>query len=63
MQDPYELLFGGMEKLGPGSDNDTRKVLEKLPKKGFRLVVDAGCGSGRQTLVLAKALGIQIQFL
>jgi hypothetical protein len=24
---PIDLLFGGMEKLGPGSDADTRHVL------------------------------------
>jgi len=54
--DPVELLFGGMEKLGPGSNADTLKVLEMLPKKPYPLVVDAGCGSGRQSLVLAKQL-------
>lgn len=52
-----DLLFGGMEKLGPGSDADTRHVLRLLPARPMRLVVDAGCGTGRQTLVLAGALG------
>ncbi len=28
-----------------------------LPKQGFRVVVDAGCGTGRQTLALVKELG------
>lgn len=55
--DPIELLFGGMEKLGPGDDSSTLHALKLLPKKNFNQVVDAGCGSGRQTLVLAKALG------
>jgi trans-aconitate methyltransferase len=54
---PIDLLFGGMEKLGPGSDADTRHVLELLPKRRYRIVVDAGCGTGRQTLVLARELG------
>lgn len=54
--DPIELLFGGMEKLGPGSNTDTLKVLGMLPKQPCSLVVDAGCGSGRQSLVLAKQL-------
>jgi cyclopropane fatty-acyl-phospholipid synthase-like methyltransferase len=58
--DPIELLFGGMEKLGPGTDTDTLSVLRSLPRQDFRLVVDAGCGTGRQTLVLAKALGSPI---
>jgi trans-aconitate methyltransferase len=57
---PIDLLFGGMEKLGPGSDADTRHVLGLLPEQQRRVVVDAGCGTGRQTLVLAKDLGIPI---
>ena len=51
-----DLLFGGMEKLGPGSDADTLKVLEMLPVARHEVVVDAGCGAGRQTLVLADRL-------
>lgn len=58
--DPIQLLFGGMEKLGPGGNAHTSHVLRLLPKQPFRLVVDAGCGAGRQTLVLAKALGTLI---
>jgi len=58
--DIIELFFGGMEKLGPGSEADTLHVLNLLPKWDFHLVVDAGCGSGRQTLALAKALGVLI---
>mmetsp|Transcript_472 Transcript_472/g.299 ORF Transcript_472/g.299 Transcript_472/m.299 type:complete len:248 (+) Transcript_472:290-1033(+) len=58
--DLIELFFGGMEKLGPGDNANTLQVLDLLPKRDFRLVVDAGCGSGRQTLALAKALGILI---
>ncbi len=58
--DLIDLLFGGMEKLGPGSEADTLLVLNLLPRRDFHLVVDAGCGSGRQTLTLAKALGVII---
>jgi SAM-dependent methyltransferase len=54
---PIELLFGGMEKLGPGGNAHTLHVLRLLPKQKFHVVVDAGCGTGRQTLVLAKELG------
>ena len=53
---PIDLLFGGMEKLGPGSDDDTLKVLTMLPGGSRELIVDAGCGAGRQTLALAKRL-------
>jgi cyclopropane fatty-acyl-phospholipid synthase-like methyltransferase len=56
--DPIALLFGGMEKLGPGSNADTLHVLRLLPKQQFR--VDAGCGAGRQTLALARQLGTLI---
>lgn len=55
--DPIELLFGGMEKLGPGANAHTRHVLKLLPKQQFRDIVDAGCGAGRQTMVLVKELG------
>src|SRR5438034_10816074 len=54
--DPISLLFGGMQKLGPGSNADTLHVLRLLPKQRFRVIVDAGCGTGRQTLALAKEL-------
>lgn len=53
---PIDLLFGGMEKLGPGSDFDTLKVLDMLPQSPHELIVDAGCGAGRQTLALANQL-------
>src|SRR5262245_42579984 len=58
--DPIALLFGGMEKLGPGSNADTLHVLRLLPKRAFRVVVDAGCGAGRQTLALVKELGTPV---
>src|SRR5262245_52292051 len=58
--DPIRLLFGGMEKLGPGGNEHTLHVLRLLPRRTFRVVVDAGCGTGRQTLVLARELGTQI---
>jgi SAM-dependent methyltransferase len=54
--DPVRLLFGGMEKLGPGDNAHTLHVLRLLPKQQFRVIVDAGCGTGRQTLALAKEL-------
>jgi cyclopropane fatty-acyl-phospholipid synthase-like methyltransferase len=58
--DPIGLLFGGMEKLSPGSNADTLHVLRLLPKRQLSLVVDAGCGTGRQTLALAKELGVLV---
>jgi SAM-dependent methyltransferase len=54
--DPIALLFGGREQLGPGDNFSTVHVLNLLPSRQFRLIVDAGCGTGRQTLALAKEL-------
>jgi trans-aconitate methyltransferase len=53
---PIDLLFGGMEKLGPGGNVHTLHVLRLLPKQQFHVIVDVGCGTGRQTMVLAKEL-------
>jgi SAM-dependent methyltransferase len=61
--DPIEVIYGGLDKLGPGTDEFTRQVLRDLPREHFSRVVDAGCGSGRQTLVLAAALETPIHAL
>jgi SAM-dependent methyltransferase len=58
---PIDLLFRGMEKLGPGGDPHTRHVLRMLPKRQCEVIVDAGCGTGRQSFVLAKELGAVVQ--
>lgn len=58
--DPINVMYGGLEKLGPGDDYITRLMLQKLPRRQFRLVVDVGCGSGRQTLVLARELDVVV---
>jgi SAM-dependent methyltransferase len=59
--DPVDLLFAGMDKLSPGDDSLSLYVLRSLPRHRFKLVVDAGCGAGRQTMVLASELGTPIQ--
>lgn len=58
--DPIDLLFRGMEKLGPGDDVQTLHVLRWLPRRQFRVIVDAGCGTGRQALAIARGLGVLI---
>jgi SAM-dependent methyltransferase len=58
---PLDLLFADMDKLSPGDDNLTLYVLRSLPRHHFEVVVDAGCGAGRQTMVLARELGTAIQ--
>jgi SAM-dependent methyltransferase len=53
---PIDVLFAGMDKLGPGDDDLSLYVLRSLPEHRFEVVVDAGCGTGRQTFVLADEL-------
>ena len=53
---PIDLLFADMDKLSPGDDNLSLYVLRSLPEHRFEVVVDAGCGAGRQTFVLADEL-------
>jgi SAM-dependent methyltransferase len=55
-----DLLFADMDKLGPGDDAQTLYVLRSVPRHRFDLVVDAGCGVGRQTFVLARELKVDI---
>src|SRR5438046_2725474 len=53
---PVDLLFTDMDKLSPGDDSLSLYVLRSLPEHRFEIVVDAGCGAGRQTMVLASEL-------
>src|SRR5262252_2433131 len=56
MPNLIDLLFGDMDKLSPGDDSLSLYVLRSLPEHRFEVVVDAGCGAGRQTFVLADEL-------
>jgi SAM-dependent methyltransferase len=53
---PIELFFADMDKLSPGDDSVSLYVLRSLPEHRFEVVVDAGCGAGRQAFVLADEL-------
>jgi SAM-dependent methyltransferase len=57
---PVDLLFADMDKLSPGDDRLSLYVLRSLPQHRFGVVVDAGCGVGRQTMVLARELRTSI---
>ncbi len=57
---PVDILFAGMDKLSPGDDGLSLYVLRSLPEHRFEVVVDAGCGAGRQTFVLANELNTVI---
>lgn len=54
-------LHSGLPREGPGSDASTCEALRRLPALPENpVVVDLGCGPGRQTLVLARELGTPI---
>jgi serine/threonine-protein kinase HipA len=54
-------LHHDLPREGPGSDDLSREALRRLPAlKPQPLVADLGCGPGRQTLVLARALKTRI---
>lgn len=57
---PIDILFGGMEKLGPGGNVHTLHVLSLLPNHEFDVIADVGCGTGRQTIALVEQLGTLI---
>lgn len=59
--DALFLLHSEIPRAGPGSDETTREALRRLgPLPASPRVLDLGCGPGRQTLVLARELGVPI---
>jgi len=51
-------IFSGLLQQGPGSNKSTLKALGLLPQlEPEPRILDLGCGSGRQTIALAKATG------
>ena len=55
-------LHKNSDRQGPGSENDTLKALNflKLPTDQNLKVADIGCGSGGQTISLAKNINGKI---
>jgi len=59
--DALFLIHADIPQAGPGSDAVTREALRRLgPLPPTPRVLDLGCGPGRQTLVLARELGVPI---
>lgn len=62
----YSIFDTSMPRLGPGTDESTRKALDiilsadkGIEKQNLR-IVDIGCGLGAQTIQLAKLTGSNI---
>jgi len=70
MQFFYEMFHSSLSRLGPGTEASTLKALEIVAAArpspttiaaGGRLrVLDLGCGTGAQSLILARQLGEKI---
>jgi serine/threonine-protein kinase HipA len=58
----FMLLHTDLPREGPGSDDCTREALRRLRPflPNSPVVLDLGCGPGRQTLVLARELGTTV---
>lgn len=55
----FMAVFQGLERWGPGSDEDTLKALSLLPIKPTNLI-DIGCGKGLSTRLLAEHTNARI---
>jgi SAM-dependent methyltransferase len=61
MQDAMAVLHQGLTREGPGDDACTQEALARLPAlPPHPVVLDLGCGPGRQTLVLARTLNTRV---
>ncbi len=60
--DAFFLVHTGLPREAPGGDDLTREALRRLRPwlPASPRVLDLGCGPGRQTLVLARELGVPI---
>jgi serine/threonine-protein kinase HipA len=69
LAEAFFLIHQGLPREAPGSDEATREALTRLRRAGLDdllkaqgrpRVLDLGCGPGRQTLELARGLGVVI---
>ena len=55
MEELFYLIFNGLPRLGPGDNLSTRKAFYTLPVfPESAHILDIGCGTGMQTLELAR---------
>ena len=55
----FMVIFQGLNRWGPGSEEDTLKALARVPIVPTQ-VVDIGCGKGLATLILAENTQAQV---
>lgn len=54
-------FFKEMERQGPGDNNETLRALQFIPSLSENsFILDIGCGTGMQTMVLARHTPCQI---
>ncbi len=57
-------LFGDLPKQGPGSRESSLRALHAIPNyKDAKYILDAGCGTGRHTILLAEETSAAITAL
>lgn len=55
--DPFFVVHYDLKREGPGTDDTTREAIRRLPPLAERpVILDLGCGPGRQTIILAETL-------
>ncbi len=61
MDELFYFIFSGLPRLGPGDDTYTRKAFYSIPViPDYGNILDIGCGTGHQTLELARLTNCQI---
>lgn len=64
MEDYWKAFFRlhcDLPREGPGSDAATLEAIRRLPRLPENpVILDLGCGPGRQTLVLAREFGVPV---
>ncbi len=58
--DDFQCLYLNLERLGPGSDMDTRRALNYLHDRKLRRILDIGCGTGPATRLLLRETTAQV---